>query len=182
MRRDKRRRGRPIADPAQRRIGVHRVGRYPAVGGTCAALKIGQHDLAVLVAGVGEGPALVDVTDRPDAGHVGFQLAIGGHKATLVGLDTHRSQVEALGVGAAPGGDQQVRAFDPMSTHRHGDPGIGTLFHQPDLVAGVEADALCLQHLGEGFRDRLVFAASDARVGLDHGDFAAEPAKDLPHL
>jgi len=30
--------------------------------------------------------------------------------------------------------------------------------------------------------DGLVFVSSDARAGLDHGDFAAEPAKNLPHL
>ena len=52
-----------------------------------AVEQVGGDDLVVVVRGVGEGAAAVDVAERPDAGDVGAQLVVDGDVAARVGRD-----------------------------------------------------------------------------------------------
>ena len=65
-----------------------------------------QQDLRILVRGMGEGAAAVDVAQRPYARNRGLEARTDDEEAALVGLDS--VVTEQIRVGLAPGRHQQV--------------------------------------------------------------------------
>ena len=63
-----------------------------------------DEDLVVLIRRMRERSAGVDVAERPDAGDGGAEHTVGGHEATVVGVQPDAIEVEAVGVRRSPDG------------------------------------------------------------------------------
>ena len=168
----------------QRWIGEHGVNAVARVGAALPPREVLGQNILIVVAGVSEGPALVDVPQRPDARHFGFEPIVGADVATHVGPQAHAIQAQIVGVGHATGSYQQVATANDATVCKL-NTGAALSFPRCDSRnrhADVDVDALGLQHLGDGSRYVGVFPSRQARPRLDDGDLAAEAAKDLRHL
>jgi hypothetical protein len=95
---------------------------------------------------------------------------------------------DVVGVRAAAGGDQQVRAPDERAAARgpvaqlglHAVPRAGGDAH--DLVAEAQVDAVLAEDRGQRLAHVGVLARQQTVVRVDHGDGAAEPAVELREL
>ena len=165
-------------------IGEHGVNTVARVGAALPPREVLGQNILIVVAGVSEGPALVDVPQRPDARHFGFEPIVGADVATHVGPQAHAIQAQIVGVGHATGSYQQVATANDATVCKL-NTGAALSFPRCDSRnrhADVDVDALGLQHLGDGSRYVGVFPSRQARPRLDDGDLAAEAAKDLRHL
>ena len=174
------------AGPAQGRIDVQRIGGH-AIGDAAAIVveQVGRHDLVVVVRGVGEGAAAVDVTQRPDARHAGAQLFVDRDVAARIRLHARLVEPEIVGVRPASDREQQVRALDLVRVVLavESDADAAAAPRQGDAL-GVEPDldALAFENLPDRRRHLLVLARDQPRAHLDDGDAGAEAPVHLGEL
>ena len=76
-----------------------------------AAQDIVVHDAEVVFGDVGEVRAAGTVARGPDIGRCCFQALIHFYVSAVGGFHSGQVQANAGGVGRAPGGDEQMRAF-----------------------------------------------------------------------
>jgi hypothetical protein len=134
---------------------------------------------------VGEGAAAVAVPQRPDALDIRPQLVVDLDVAPLVRLDAGCLEAEIVGVGPAPGGDEQMAARDLARRVRvaEGDGDAARLpGHADAFRPGMQRHALALKNVRDGGRDVLILARDDPWSHLDDGDAAAEAPVHLREL
>ena len=138
----------------------------------------------MIIGGVGELRLPGDrVADGIDAAVAGLELAVDENAGAVV-AHAGGGEIEAVDRRLAPGGDQQMAAFDRFfarragERHRHAAAGIGDARH---LHAGADDDAFALElrhHDGGAFR----IVIGKRRRRFQHGHLAAEAAEALRHL
>ena len=168
------------------RIGVggpgdDEVGRLAVGDGEECVL---QHDAGGGVGGVGELVLERDVAGGVDVGVGGLQLVVDGD-AFGVGFDARGVQVQAVDVGRATDGEEDVVHLDGalFAVLRVGDAlARGRAFDLLDAGAERKPDAFALKDLLQEGGGVFVLACHEARDDVEHNDFAAEAAEGLAHL
>ena len=90
-------------------------------------------------------------------------------------------EIEAFDIGRAPGGDQQVRPFDPFAAVKNDrDAGAGA-FDPRDLHVVAQIDAFDAQPR-EDDRGKFGIVLGEDAESLPHGDACAQPPVRLGHL
>src|SRR5690606_19030581 len=117
-------------------------------------------DLEIIVRGVGEGTAAVDISHGPDAIHLGAQVIVDGDIAPVINLKTGGLEVEIGGVWRATNGQQKVTAFDRRTAlagfegQQDATTRLGDRF---DLCVEQERYALTFQDRADSVGNILVF-------------------------
>ena len=172
------------ADAPQLRVGEQGVRDQPVrrAAGVAVHQRV-THDAVVVVRHVGEGRASFNIAQGMNVGRRGPEVFVCHHVAVIVSRNARRLKVQALGIGAAPGGDQQhvgaqIGGVSARILHRHDR--LPTLpAHLLGRVAGQHLYPLALQHPPQLGGHIGVFAGQQAVTVLHHRDPAAQAGKGL---
>ena len=171
------------SDVGERRIGIEGPGG-DAIGDAArlAIEEVGGGDLVIVIRGVGEGAVAIAIAQGPDVLHRGAELIVDFDEAVGIDLDAGLFGVERIRIRHAADGEEHVRAglflrplFAAYAYHR---PAIAPI-ETDALGAGAEADAFGFERFAHALGGVVVFAAQDARLALNDGDFRSEAAEHL---
>src|SRR6185312_2637232 len=107
------------AGAAERRIDEEAIGEDAVGDAAVAAIEqIGGDDLVIIVRGMGESTAAIDIAHGPDLGHIRPELIIHLDEAAFVGLDAGRLEAEIIGIWPSAYCQEQMAADDARWTIR----------------------------------------------------------------
>ena len=168
------------ADRAGLRVGVGDARHRLVVGLARLAEDVGGHDLALVLADMGQRPEPGDVADRPQP-LAGAEPRVDRDPAR-VGVDADRLQADARDPRAPAGGDEEPVAAQLAAVVELEHVVVAVAARGGDVRAEDELDAVAAQDVAERLAERRGLAREDVRAALDQRDLAAEAADGLGQL
>ena len=173
-------------DVGQFGVGEQAVGNDAIARRAMSAVDVAQEDAEVVLAGVGEGRAAGTLARGPHVGRGGLQSLVDANVAARVELDPGLFQPNAIGVGSAAGGHEDVGAGDRFLRAAGADANVDGLARTAadfeHLGLQEDIDPFIAQQLFDRRGNIGVFAVEQLLAALNDRDAAAEAAHGLREL